>query len=580
MLKTFWKYIMKHPLIYGLVTFFAILSSGLTLIPNYIIQKFIDAIVGRSLTQGNLWFYLTLFLISILLIYLVDVIWVMTLFGQSYRYQSELRRTVYQKLLNLRTPFYERFRSGDLMTRMTSDIDYLGDTIGYGFMLIVSNVTWTVSILTIMIATTSWKAAILSILPLILFGYLVFRLWKKIDVLYEDNRDTVAKLSNEVLEVIDGIRVMRAYGKKELEQVRFQKRTQAVLQKANNLVVYNGSIGQIAKLLTGLSTAIGLTYSGYLVSQNQMTIGQLISFQIYLGMLSGAIWGLSDIVLVYQQGNVSFRKIQEVLEAEDTLEKEGHEAIEQIETIEFQTYSFTYPTNDQPTLKDLSFKIKKGETLGIVGKTGSGKTTLIRQLLRQYPLSSLGRVKVNEELIQKYAIPKLEALIGYVPQEHILFSKTVGHNIRFGNLQADERAIEQAIESADFKKDIGRMAEGLETLIGEKGVSISGGQKQRVSIARAVIREPELLILDDSLSAVDAKTERAIIENIQKVRQDKTNIIVTHRLSAVSEADQVIVLEDGAMIEKGSPEELLQKKGWFYEQYMNQQMEVKADENI
>ncbi|MGO2082835.1 ABC transporter ATP-binding protein [Vagococcus sp.] len=580
MLKTFWKYIMKHPLIYGLVTFFAILSSGLTLIPNYIIQKFIDAIVGRSLTQGNLWFYLTLFLISILLIYLVDVIWVMTLFGQSYRYQSELRRTVYQKLLNLRTPFYERFRSGDLMTRMTSDIDYLGDTIGYGFMLIVSNVTWTVSILTIMIATTSWKAAILSVLPLILFGYLVFRLWKKIDVLYEDNRDTVAKLSNEVLEVVDGIRVMRAYGKKELEQVRFQKRTQAVLQKANNLVVYNGSIGQIAKLLTGLSTAIGLTYSGYLVSQNQMTIGQLISFQIYLGMLSGAIWGLSDIVLVYQQGNVSFRKIQEVLEAEDTLEKEGHEAIEQIEAIEFQTYSFTYPTNDQPTLKNLSFKIKKGETLGIVGKTGSGKTTLIRQLLRQYPLSSLGRVKVNEELIQKYAIPKLEALIGYVPQEHILFSKTVGHNIRFGNRQADERAIEQAIESADFKKDIGRMADGLETLIGEKGVSISGGQKQRVSIARAVIREPELLILDDSLSAVDVKTERAIIENIQKVRQDKTNIIVTHRLSAVSEADQVIVLEDGAMIEKGSPEELLQKKGWFYEQYMNQQMEVKADENI
>ncbi|MEG2708533.1 MAG: ABC transporter ATP-binding protein [Vagococcus sp.] len=575
MLKTFWTYIKKHPIIYTVVTVFAIVSSGLTLVPNLMIQRFIDAIVDQTLSHESLWLNLGIFLVSIICIYVVDVIWVVSLFGQSFKYQSELRREVYKKLLHLRTPFYERFRSGDLMTRMTSDIDYLGDTIGYGFMLIVSNITWTVSILTIMIVTTSWKASVVSVLPLILFGFIVFKLWRKIDVLYEDNRDTVAKLSNEVLEMVDGVRVMRAYGKKELEQTRFQKRTGEVLEKANNLVVYNGAIGQVAKLLTGLSTGIGLTYSGYLVSQGQMSLGQLIAFQIYLGMLSGAVWGLSDIVLVYQQGNVSFRKIQELLEADDDLEKEGASPIETIEQIEFQDYVFNYPTSESVILKKVDFTLKRGETLGIVGKTGSGKTTLVRQLLRQYPVNDSGAIRINGRLIQDYDVSSLEGLIGYVPQEHILFSKTVGHNIRFGNDLATEELMSSAIESADFSKDLTRMTEGLETLIGEKGVSISGGQKQRVSIARALIREPDLLVLDDSLSAVDAKTERAIIDNIREIRHDKTNIIVTHRLSAVAEADNVLVLEDGLVAEAGTPEELLNQKGWYYDQYMTQQMEVK-----
>lgn len=580
MLKTFWSYIKKHPIIYGIATFFAILSSGLTLIPNLIIQQFVDGFVDQTLTAKGLTFVLSVFFISVVIIYVVDVFWVMILFGQSFRYQAELRRETYQKLLHLRTPFYERFRSGDLMTRMTSDIDYLGDTIGYGFMLIVSNITWAISILTIMIITTSWKATTISVLPLILFGYIVFRLWKKIDILYEDNRDTVAKLSNEVLEMVDGIRVMRAYGKKELEQQRFETRTTAVLKKANNLVAYSGAIGQVAKLLTGLSTAIGLTYSGYLISQGQMTIGQLIAFQIYLGMLSGAIWGLSDIVLVYQQGNVSFRKIQELLAADDQLEKAGDETISGIDHIEFSDYQFQYPTNDSTTLNRIAFELQRGQTLGIVGKTGSGKTTLVRQLLRQYPVSTTGALRINGRSIQDYDMTELEGLIGYVPQEHILFSKTVGHNIRFGNRHANESEMSAAIESANFTTDLEHMTEGLATLIGEKGVSISGGQKQRVSIARALIRKPDLLILDDSLSAVDAKTERAIIDNIRTIRQDKTNIIVSHRLSAVAEADKILIIEDGAIIEQGTPQALMASKGWYYEQFMTQQMEVTNNDNI
>ena len=248
--------------------------------------------------------------------------------------------------------------------------------------------------------------------------------------------------------------------------------------------------------------------------------------------------------------------------------------------IQFDQYQFTYPEDKQAVLKDINFTLKRGETLGIVGKTGSGKSTLIKQLLRQYPNGQKGQLLMNNVAISQYDMNALEKLIGYVPQEHILFSKSVKHNIEFGNADATEETFAQSIRTADFEKDVLRMSEGLDTLIGEKGVAISGGQKQRVSMARAMIREPELLILDDSLSAVDAKTEQAIIGNIQQIRHNKTTIIVTHRLSAVAHADNILVIEDGTVVEAGTPDQLINNKGWYYQQYQKQQTMEVNHENI
>lgn len=571
MLQSLWAYINQHRKVYLLGSFFAILMGLLALIPNYIIQLFIDDIVTETLTGQSFLVYLLIFALSMFGVYFSDMTWVRLLFGQSARYQKELRSQVFRRLLALRTPFYEKFRSGDLMTRMTSDIDMMGQAIGYGFMILVSDGTYLISVLFMMFFTISWQATLASIIPLIIFGILVHFIGKEVDKRYEISRNAVAQLSNEVLEVVDGVRVMRAYGKRGLEQARFQQRTKEVVATSNNLIILNGLWGPVARLFSGLSNAIGLLYGGYLVSQDQLSVGQLITFQIYLGMLNGVVWGMSDLVAIYQQANVSYRKITELKMADDLVEASGDRSIDRIETIEFKDYSFTYPGDENQTLKQISFIINRGQTLGVVGKTGAGKSTIIRQLLRQYPVKHKESLLLNGYPITDYKIEDVEKLYGYVPQEYVLFSRTVAHNIYFGNKEATTEMLQEAIRISDFDKDVHRMSQGLNTLIGEKGASISGGQKQRISIARAIIRQPELLILDDSLSAVDAKTERAIIQNIQDLRSDKTNIIISHRLSAVANADFVIVVEGGNIVESGSPNQLMDQQGWYYEQYLKQQ---------
>lgn len=573
MIKAFFQFIKQHKLAYTIGGAFAILSGILAIVPNYIIQLFIDSILTDSLTANRLTYFLLIFALTALSIYLVDAIWLITLFSKSTLLPKELRQSLYRRLLSLRTPFYEKYRSGDLITRMTSDIDAIGDTLAWGFLIVVSDGTWIISLLAIMFITVSWQTTLIAVIPLLIFGVVVYFLGMEVDRRYEKARDSVAQLSNEVLEVVDGVRVRRAYGKKELEQARFQERTGQVVAKADALVLLNGLFAQLAKLFTGLSIALGLTIGAYAINQGNMTIGQLITFQIYLGMLTGAIWGMSDLVAIYQQGKVSYRKIQELENADDLLEENGSEILTRIDRIDFNNYSFTYPTDERVTLSNLTFTLHRGQTLGLVGKTGAGKSTLIRQLLRQYPVENPAALTINGLPITSIKIESLENLIGYVPQDHILFSKTVRVNILFGKHQATQTHLDKAIQSADFAKDIQHMAQGLETLIGEKGVALSGGQKQRVSMARALIREPELLILDDSLSAVDAKTERAIIQNIQNLRQGKTNIIITHRLSAVAHADLVLVIEDGRIIEAGSPQTLIDQPGWYAEQYQRQQLE-------
>lgn len=580
MIRSLTSYISQHRTRFIIGVIFALVNSLALLVPNYIIQRFVDGLVQQTISVSKSIQLVGVLFAAGVISYLSQLIYLRTIFYQGIQYQAELRQSMFDKLLTLRQPFYEKFRSGDLMTRMTTDIDMMGNMLSWGTIIALGDGLYMIAIIVVMSWVVSWQAALVSSLPLVLFGIAIYYIGQQLDQRYERSREEVTKLSNEVLEVVEGVRVIRSYTTTQVEQARFTERTQQARDKTNDYIVYNASYGPVSRFFSGLSTAAGLLYGGYMVKAGQITVGQFVAFQMYLGMLSDFVWGAADLVAIYKQANISFNKISELITYPDEVAVPGQVDIDQIDSIEWRDYSFTYPNDKHPILKDISLILKRGQTLGIVGKTGSGKSTLVRQMLRQFPVENTEQFLLNGRPITDYAINQIESLISYVPQEHIMFSKTVRYNIEFGLKEATEKQVMDAVDWADLSKDLARMPEGLDTIVGEKGVTLSGGQKQRISIARALIRQPELLILDDSLSAVDAQTERTIIDHIARVRQDKTNMIVSHRLSAVQSADLIIVMEQGRIVESGTSEQLMVQKGWYYEQYLRQQVEGDHHEDI
>lgn len=569
MLKEIWNYIIQRKWLYTAILILLFVEYGFSVVPTKVTQTIINQISNNTLTQTNLNFQLVLILVTAILTYIAGFFWVKWLFSARAHYELELKRKLFHKLSSMRIPFYDKFRSGDMMTRFTSDIASLSELLGYGTMSFLYSIG-TVIIIIPQMFMISWWISLLGMIPLVILGIIVYYIGKKQDDMVEANREAVSALSNEVLEVVEGIRVTRAYGNSRLGATRFAEKTDQLRQRADNIMVYQALYGRAANVFLALSTVIILGLGGLVMSQGQMQIGDIVALQMYSWILLDPMWMLSDLILVYKTGELSFKKINEIIETGDDLEADGSIELKELDSLELVDYSFKYANSDYEGLSHVNLKLEKGQTLGIVGKTGSGKTTFVRQLLRQYPVGD-GQLLINGLPIENYQRHSIEQQIGYVPQEHVLFSRSVADNIKVGKKDASQKELDIAVAVAAFTQDLERMANGYDTLVGEKGVSVSGGQKQRISIARAMIKQPNLLILDDSLSAVDAKTERIIIENIQTLRQGKMNIIITHRLSAVNHADWVIVLEGGRIVEEGTPQELVQQKGWYAEQYYKQQ---------
>ena len=569
MLKEIWNYIIQRKWLYIAILILLFVEYGFSVVPTKVTQTIINQISNNTLTQTNLNFQLVLILVTAILTYIAGFFWVKWLFSARAHYELELKRKLFHKLTSMRIPFYDKFRSGDMMTRFTSDIASLSELLGYGTMSFLYSIG-TVIIIIPQMFMISWWISLLGMIPLVILGIIVYYIGKKQDDMVEANREAVSALSNEVLEVVEGIRVTRAYGNSRLGATRFAEKTDQLRQRADNIMVYQALYGRAANVFLALSTVIILGLGGLVMSQGQMQIGDIVALQMYSWILLDPMWMLSDLILVYKTGELSFKKINEIIETGDDLEADGSIELKELNSLELVDYSFKYANSDYEGLSHVNLQLEKGQTLGIVGKTGSGKTTFVRQLLRQYPVGE-GQLLINGLPIENYQRHSIEQQIGYVPQEHVLFSRSVADNIKVGKKDASQKELDIAVAVAAFTQDLERMANGYDTLVGEKGVSVSGGQKQRISIARAMIKQPNLLILDDSLSAVDAKTERIIIENIQTLRQGKMNIIITHRLSAVNHADWVIVLEGGRIVEEGTPQELVQQKGWYAEQYYKQQ---------
>lgn len=568
--KAYWKR-------YAIAVLALSIVNLLEVLPPMILGDSIDKIFTGEMTAHIFSLYIGVMLAIAAALYGLTYIWQYNLFGGAFIVEKMLRSRLMNHFLKMAPPFFERNRTGDLMARATNDLRAVSQTAGFGILTLVDSTMYMLTIILTMAVLISWKLTIVSILPLPFLAAGIKVLGEKIHKRFTVAQDAFGDLNNRVLESVAGVRVIRAYNQEKADVSRFRAMTEDVYQKNIAVEKIDALFNPLTKIITGMSYTIGLAYGTYLVFHQQITLGNLVSFNVYLGMLTWPMFAIGELMNVMQRGNASLDRVNETLRyAEDVKDPENPKTVEQPDIIEFADYTFHYPKSREENLKHIHLKIKKGETVGITGKTGSGKTTLIKQLLREYPLGS-GRLLVSGVPIEQLSKEEVLGWIGYVPQDHVLFSRTVKENILFGTDSAGEAELQKAIRTASLEKDIEMLPDGLETLVGEKGVALSGGQKQRISIARAVIKDPEILILDDALSAVDAKTEASIIANIRKERKNKTTIIATHRLSAIEHAQWIVVLDNGLITEEGTHEQLLKNKGWYYEQYMRQQLKSREE---
>lgn len=551
-----------------------LISYIFALIPPRMVGDLTDRINSGRIDLNGLLAQLGILLAALIINYIGNYIWSYYLFMGADQIARNTRRRLMRKFLRQSPIFYENNTTGSLMGKSTNDVNALSDFAGFGFMSLIDATLFPLVILIIMATTISLKMTLLAVIPMPLLILFTKKFEDKITLYYKQSQEAFDSLNDKVLENVSGVRVVRAYGQEDYEMAQFQRLAE---NNYNKNILFQTIIAYfpvLSRLIPGISFIIALLVGARLISLGELSLGQFISFTIYLDMLVWPMFAFGEFITVSEQASTAMDRIQELFDYKEEV------PIEQAAPIypgggdiEFKNLSFSYPNSTEPVLKDISLVLPHGQTLGIVGKIGSGKTSLVRQLMHLYPITP-NSLYLGDRPIEEYQVHSVRDAIGYVPQQHILFSKTIEHNIRLGSHKdVSQDRLMEVLDQADFIKDLSQLSHGLDTMTGEKGIALSGGQKQRISIARALLGEPEILILDDSLSAVDATTEANILSSIQQYRQGKTNLITAHRLSAIAHADLIIVLEDGRIVQRGTHQELFETKGWYRDQFLHQQLE-------
>jgi len=492
-----------------------------------------------------------------------------TLIVMSRHVEFDLKNEIFRHYERLTQSFYKRNRTGDLMNRISTDVDRVRQYVGPAIMYSLNTIVRTVVVVTHM-CIISPKLTLYTLLPLPLLAWSIFKISKEINkrsTLYQQN---LSKLSTFTQEMFSGIRIIKAYALENQKEKDFTELSRDSVKKNMSLAKVNAQFGPLMILLIGISNLIVIYVGGIMYMNGSIDkIGTIAQFILYINMLTWPVASLGWISSMVQEAEASQKRINEFLKTEPEIQNtaEGHTAV--LGQVAFENVSFTYEDTNITALKDVSFTVNKGETLAILGRTGSGKSTILSLISRLYDAES-GQVNVDGQDIRKLNLDDLRDSIGFVPQDAFLFSDTIKNNIKFGNEDATDEEVIAVAKKAVVHNNIVGFTKEYETILGERGITLSGGQKQRVSIARALIKDAPILLLDDCLSAVDTETEEAILNNLLDFCRDKTTVIVSHRVSSAKNADRIIIMEEGKIIQEGTHNQLVNEAGYYKELYLKQ----------
>ena len=569
-LKSFFPYVLKYRREFLLGIVALIIADVMTLVVPWLIKEFIDVLPQKPAIEQLLKYVLLLFLISLVLV-VGRYGWRKYMFGLSRKIEFDILNDLFSHLLSLDRLWYQKQKTGDLMSRATNDLRAVREFFGLGVLILIDAVFVIVMAVTMMV-WINLELTLKVFIPLPVVSILFFSFVKEIGKRHEAVQEHLAKITEQVQENLSGIRVLHAFVQEENEKDKFKKLNQEYIQKNLRVTQVFGVFTPTMVFAIGVAGMISLWMGGRAVIADEITLGSFVAFNGYLMLLSWPMMGIGYVFNLTQKGLVGMARVNEIFLARSSIRDTGEGYIPASSgDLEISGIRFQYSSENQEALKEMDLTISCGQTLGIVGVIGSGKTTLARLLLRFYDPAS-GDIWIDGKSIQEMPLKSLRDYIGYVSQEPFLFSTSIRSNIALGRENASDLEIEKIVEIAGMTSDLENFPDHLETMIGEKGVTLSGGQKQRIALARALFKNPPLLILDDSFSNLDSEMEEELLRNLKIHFKDTTKIIISHRLSTILNAENIIVMEDGSISEQGNHSQLVKLGGIYASLFQSQEL--------
>ncbi|EHV5554222.1 ATP-binding cassette domain-containing protein [Vibrio parahaemolyticus] len=571
-----WYFRQKWKHYVGSILLFAVISA-LQLVPPKAVGVIVDGVVDNTLETNTLIMWLLGLIVLLFTIYGCRILWRIWLFGASWELGTILRNRLYRHLSTQPPRFFERYKTGDLMARGTNDVRNIVMTAGEGVLTAADSVITGIAVLIIMVTQVSWKLTVMALLPMPFLAVIIFFIVRILHQRFRVAQEAFSSMSDMTQESLNGVRMLRAFGLENQEQQRFEDVVDDTGAKNIAVARVDARFDPAIQLTIGLSFLLSVAAGAYLVDKGEITLGDLTAFTMYLGLMIWPMLAFAFLFNILERGSAAWNRLQEIFDEQPEIIGGTQPLDGKPLPLHIKIDAFHWSRELPPALADVDVTLEPGKMLGIAGPVGSGKSTLLTLLLRQHDLEN-GTIQFGDVKIKDAILPQWRNRFAVVNQSPFLFSKSIFDNIALGNPQATKEQVYQTAKLACIHDDIEKFPDGYQTEVGEKGITLSGGQKQRIAIARAMLLNAQVLVLDDALSAVDGRTEHQILKNLETHYRDQALIVIAHRLTALEAADEIIVLNHGHVTERGKHHSLLEHQGWYAEMFQYQKLEQAMEE--